>query len=72
MSAGLAIARGSAFSQTEVADQHARTEAGTDKLNTGVSAASVFGFERAGLHGFIFCSLFCLCNLLIERKEKSR
>lgn len=58
MSAGPAIACGSAFSQTEVADQHARTEAGTGKLNRGANAASAFGFEWAGLHGFIFAVSF--------------
>ena len=58
MSAGPAIACGSAFSQTEVADQHARTEAGTGNLKTGLSAASAFSFERAGLHGFIFAVSF--------------
>lgn len=43
---------------TEVADQHVQMEAETGNLNKGMSEASAFGLEKAGLNGFIFAVSF--------------
>lgn len=62
MSAGSA-ACGSVFSETEVAVQHVQMEAETGKFHTGMSEVSAFGFERTGLHGFIFAvSIVCVTS----------
>lgn len=50
------------FLRQEVADQQSACMneggGGTGKLNTGRSAVSAFGLERAGLCGFIFAVSF--------------
>lgn len=55
--------------QTEVADQHVQVKAGLGNLHTGSSVDSAFGFEgwAVWIH---FCSLCCLCNLLLKKKKK--
>lgn len=55
--------------QTEVADRHVQAKAGLGNLHTGSSVDSAFGFEGWAVW-IDFCSLLCLCNLLMEKKKK--
>lgn len=62
MSAGSAVCA-RAFSETKVGEQHVQMEAETGNLNIGMREASVLGFERAGLNGFIFAvSILCVIS----------
>lgn len=62
MSAGSA-ACARAFSETKVGDQHVRMGVETGNLNIGMSEASAFGFERAGLNALIFAvSILCVTS----------
>lgn len=43
--------------------QHVQMEAETGNLNIGMSEASAFGLERAGLYGFVFAvSIVCVTS----------